>query len=598
MHSLLLLVAVSGLIAVPGVPAALLAFRPGQAGPPAMAAAAFGLGFTATGGCAFALAAAHAFTLAAVLGCWLAVSAALWAAAWRYGSPREHAAALAAGIREQRLPLAAGTVILVALLILHLRYLYLLNGPRYVYYLNGMQIARAGGIPAATLEYGQAWPPATDKVYLDSFTGIVALLSPNPVPGPGVLLLIATFGSVLGLWAVAWETGLRWASALLPVLCAGNQFILPGLSITSTEYRAEDFGRAVACCALAAGIVALREPSGRTCLAAAAVLAAASGSHLIPVLAVVLALGGVAIWLALSARGRAARLTPLAWCAALLALAAAGGAAVKAFAGGTLGLAGAQDPAGYHAVRTWFDPTAYLFNGEFVRRASAGGWHWYLPPSQVIDTMVTGIARLPWWQTMALLVIPVAAAAALALRRDRGAAAAAGLGLVAGGIGVALLFDLRFPVYVDATFGMRRLSIYVSAGLFLLALGLLDLLPEAAARLAGRPRSGRVAPSARAARVAPAAAGCVIAVAATAVLVPGSVGPASLSQVSAERGPGDLAAHPHPLRCGHPGRSAHRGDVHRADRTGSAAGRDGAVPADRPAPVRRRADAAGPRVLR
>ena len=346
MHSLLLLAAVSGLIAVPGVPAALLAFRPGQAGPPAMAAAAFGLGFTVTGGCAFALAAAHAFTLAAVLACWLPVSAALWAGAWRYGSPRDHAAALAAGIREQRLPLAAGAVILGALLILHLRYLYLLNGPRYVYYLNGMQIARAGGIPATALEYGQAWPPATDKVYLDSFTGIVALLSPNPVPGPGVLLLIATSGSVLGLWAVAWETGLRWASALLPVLCAGNQLVLPGLSITYTEYRAEDFGRAVACCALAAGIAGLRESSGRAWVAAAAVLAAASGSHLIPVLAVVLALGGVAIWQALAARGRAGRLAPLARCAGLLALAAAGGLAVRVFAGGTFGLAGAQDPAG------------------------------------------------------------------------------------------------------------------------------------------------------------------------------------------------------------------------------------------------------------
>ncbi len=54
--------------------------------------------------------------------------------------------------------------------------LYVLNGPRYVYYLNGMEIANTGGIPSATLEYGQSWLPATDMVCLNAFTGVATML--------------------------------------------------------------------------------------------------------------------------------------------------------------------------------------------------------------------------------------------------------------------------------------------------------------------------------------------------------------------------------------------------------------------------------------
>ena len=147
---------------------------------------------------------------------------------------------------------------------------------------------------------------------------------------------------MIGLWAAGWELGLRWTSALLPLLCVGNHLILGAMSVTYTEYRAEDFGRAVACCALAVAIVAVRRRGWRLVLAAGLILAAASGSHLIPVLVVIIALASVAVADALAARGYRARLAPAGALAALLAVAALLGVVIRAFAGGTFGLTGAR----------------------------------------------------------------------------------------------------------------------------------------------------------------------------------------------------------------------------------------------------------------
>src|SRR5579862_3865144 len=194
MHSLLLLLLVAVLLAVPGCGASLAAFPPGEMSIVTRSAAAFGLGYAASGGCALALSAAHAFRLDIFIALWLAISAAAWVVALRRASLRDHARALLNDMSNNRLPLLLGTLVVLAVLIVHLRFLYLLGGPRYIYYLNGLQIANSGGVPASTLEYGQSWPPATDKVFLDSFTGAVATLSHNVALGPGVLVWLATLG--------------------------------------------------------------------------------------------------------------------------------------------------------------------------------------------------------------------------------------------------------------------------------------------------------------------------------------------------------------------------------------------------------------------
>lgn len=234
MHSLLLLALVACLLAVPGIAASLAAFPPGEVSIVTRSAAAFGLGYAASGGVAFLLAAAHAFRLSLFIPLWVAVSAVLWVLALRRASLRDHAHALVDDIDKNRLPLLLGALVIAVYLILHLKFLHLLGASRYVYYLSGIEIANSGGVPSSTLEYGQSWPPATDKAFLDAFTGVLVLLDRNVAIGPGVLLLVSILGSALGLWATAWELGLRRTSAAAGGCrsadrCGGGDEVLPCL---------------------------------------------------------------------------------------------------------------------------------------------------------------------------------------------------------------------------------------------------------------------------------------------------------------------------------------------------------------------------------
>lgn len=490
MASVLLLIWAGCLLAVPGIPAALAAFRPGQVSVVTRLAAAFGLGYAAAGGCAFVLSAAHIFRLSIFMPLWVVVSVALWLLAARRASLREHGQAILADIREQPLPLLMGALVLLAVVAVHLGFLRYLGGPHYVYYLNGVEIANSHGVPSQTLEYGQSWPPATDKVFLDAFTGALVLFSANPLIGPGVLVVLAVIGAGLGLWASAWELGLRRTGGLLALLLLGNGLLFnTQFSNGFAEYRAEDFGRAVAFCALALGIVAIREAGWRTAVIAGVVLAAASGSHLIPVVVVVLALTCIGVARLLYDAGWRARLATLrrglivGGCGAVL------GAVIRVFAGGAFGLGGASNQSAYNAIHTRFDPTAYLYTGQFLPRdPSPGLLRPYMAPRAVVKGFVSsglGIS-LPWGQVLLLFVAALAVSIALFVfvKSDLRIAGLVGLGIFAGLVIVALAFDYRYHIYIDATFGQRRLGSYSSVGLILAGLAVLEGITLLAERIA------------------------------------------------------------------------------------------------------------------
>jgi hypothetical protein len=492
MHSLIVLGVVASVIAIPGIAASLAAFSPDEVAIVTRTAAAFGLGYAAAGGCAFLLAAVHAFRLSFFFPLWLVVSAALWVVALRRVRIRDQITALTADVNKNLVPLLLGAVVVGAVLIVHLRYLYLLGGSRYVYYLNGLEIANSHGVPSATLEYGQSWAPATDKIFLDAFTGVVALISNNVAVGPGVLLWVSTFGTAIGLWATAWELGIRRVGGLLPLLVLSNQLILNATLVTRdfTDYRSEDFGRAVAFCALALGIFAIRERRTRPAIIAGLVLAAASGTHLVLVVVVAIGLVSAGVAECLRAHGTRNRLAPFQYGVIVAAVGGIGGIIIRLFAGGTFGLGGASSPATYRSIHTRFDPTAYLYYGGFIRRAKGGGG-WYLPPSQIFYRMMTGPGF--HWPAWALWVILVAAAAGAVLlfllaRDELRDAGVVGLGIVLGVIAIALVFDFHFHVYIEATFGIRRLREMTSLGLIIIALGVVEgliaLLARHRARLA------------------------------------------------------------------------------------------------------------------
>jgi hypothetical protein len=489
LESVLLFVWCGALLAIPGIPAALAAFRPGTVSIVTRLAAAFGLGYAAAGGCAFVLSSAHLFRLNIFLPVWLVVSAALWVLAVRRSSLAEHGQAVLAEIRQQPLPLLLGAAVVLVVLAIHFPYLHYIGGPHYVYYLNGVEIANSHGVPAQTLEYGQSWPPTTDKIFLDAFTGVLVLFSHNPLIGPGVLLLLSILGAGLGLWASAWELGLRYTAGLLPLLLLANNILFNvKFSEGFTEYRAEDFGRAVAFCALALGIVAIRERGWRTAVVAGVVLAAASATHLIPVVIVVLALTCIGVGRLLYDPGWHTRFATLRSGLVVGSTGAVLGVLIRVFAGGSLGLGGASDQSAYNAIRTRFDPTAYLFLGRFLPRDRSSGFtHPYESARGLVEGLIyKGLGEhLPPWQVPLVFAAALAASVALFFlaRTDLRIVGLVGLGIFAGIVVISLLFDYRYHIYIDATFGERRLGNYTSMGFILVGLAVLEGLIQLAGRV-------------------------------------------------------------------------------------------------------------------
>ena len=484
MSSFLLLGAVACLIAVPGIPASLLLFGARDGAVVTRLAAAFGLGYTVAAGCAFGLAAGHLFWLGSYLAAWAVASATLWAWAARRASVRDQLRAIGSGIGENKIVLGAGALVILTLLALHLRYLGVLNGPRYIYYLNGIEIANSHGVPAATLEYGQSWPPATDKIYLDAFTGVLVLINPNVAIGPPVLLLTSLFGAALGLWATAWELGLRRLGILIPVLYLGNTLILNvGVSIAYTDYRAEDFGRAVAFCALAVGIAAIRERGWRLGVGAGLILAAASGTHLIPVVFVALALALYGIAQVFFSGTDQPWSAPLRRGLAVAGVAGAGGVLIRIFAGGSFGLQGAQGAASYASLHLAYDPTAYLYGGLMYPSGMPGSAHWYAHPGVVIVSMVAGSVALPGWEILLWLGTPVIAAVVLLVGgRGLRSVGLVGIGLMVGIVAVGVVMAVTYHSYIEQTFGIRRLATYVALAFLLLIVAVGEAYLEIAAR--------------------------------------------------------------------------------------------------------------------
>jgi len=484
------------------------------------------------------LAVTHAFRLGLFIPLWLAASALLWALAINRGSFRDHAHALADDIGKNRVPLLLGALVIAAFLVLHLKFLHVLEAPRYVYYLSGIEIANSGGVPPSTLEYGQSWPPATDKIFLDAFTGVLVLFDRNVAIGPGVLLWTSILGAALGLWATAWELGLRRTGALLPLLVLSNQVIFntagisgygeltqrrtPPVSTDFTEYHAADFGRAMAFCALALGIHAIRQRRWGPAAVAGVVLAAASGTHLVPVIAVVIALFFTCLAELLRDDDNRARLLVLRQGAVLAGVSAFLGVLIRVFAGGSFGLGGASNPSEYAAIRTRFDPTFYLFTGRFLPLGPAGG-HWYVPPARVVaDIMAGGGIIWPAWALLLLLAgsLLVAILLFLLVRTELRVIGVIAVGTLAGLIGTALAFSYHYRIYVDGTFGVRRLKDYSSLALILLLLGVLEALLLYLAR--HRPRLS-------------AAVAVAIVVAVSAWLLPVSAASKQLDRVGHER---------------------------------------------------------------
>jgi hypothetical protein len=179
-------------------------------------------------------------------------------------------------------------------------------------------------------------------------------------------------------------------------------------------------------------------------------------------------------------KGNRARLATLGQGIVVAAVGGIGGLAIRVFAGGAFGLEGASNPGGYAAIHTSFDPTAYLYTGAMLPRVAAGARQWYVPPRRVIRSMFADAlgAHWPLWAVVLLAAAALLAAVLLfvLVQTDLRTVGVVGIGILAAVVGVALAFDYHYHVYIDATFGIRRMAEFSSIGLILIGLGVIEAL--------------------------------------------------------------------------------------------------------------------------
>jgi hypothetical protein len=473
---------------IPGAGASLALHRPGQAGIPTRLALCFGLGYAVCALCGVVLEILHVLHLWTYLPLLLAVTGGLWLVAVRRDGLRAHAAALRDEVAAQPWLEAAGLAAIVVFALVRLRFSPLLNfsmfGP-WRYWADGMEIADAGRVPHQTLQWGAAYTPTVSKVILNSYqAGMSYLIGSAPLPAMGALLWVAAVGFACALYGLGRELGLRRLAILLPLLML--VLVDNELYRDLDVYTAENTGRMAATCALLLGIRALRGGSGRAEPVAAGVLfAVAAGSHGIPAFVLMLGLGCYAVALLVTGPVRTPVLLRL---AAIAAVTVAVWGVALGLSGGDVGFQGASGTSKYASFGASNDPTASLFNGRLMHRATAGG-HWYIAPENLLRGYVASTITRPAGD-LALVGVPLAAIVIALLMLWRFPEELRPLGLfvvLLGGVLVliALAFSYRYDTYIPGTFGPHRLYDYACLLGVLLLLG----CAEWAVGLLGRVRA-------------------------------------------------------------------------------------------------------------
>ena len=476
-----------GLVLVPGTGAMLALYPPARAGLATRIALAFGLGYATVGLTATALVVGHALSRTSFLLALLAATLALWGIALRRGRPGAHLRAVRDELAEDRVALAAGLIVLLAIAVVRLRSSPLLDfqmfGP-WRYWADGLELADAGKVPRESLQWGELYTPAISKLVLNSFhAGSSYLLGRSPLPAMGALLWVASTGLAAGLWALGRELGLRILAPLLPLLTLTllNDELRRNLDV----YTAENVGRMVAVCGLVAGVRALRDRDGWADPAVAALLFGAGfATHGVPVVALMIALGwyGVARLFQQWDRGPVlGRMVAIALGAPAITV------ALLLSAGGTIGFQGASGSDRYASFGANVDPTASLLSGT-VEHSPTG--HWYVGPSGIGTYFLRAVTTLDDPPRVLLWLIPVAVlVAAIAMLRwlpaDLGAAAVMAAGLGVSLVGIAFLFSYRYRTQIPGRFGIDREFDYLPLAAVVLVL----LALEPAAAWIGRRRA-------------------------------------------------------------------------------------------------------------
>ncbi len=472
--SLASVLVVMAVVLVPGAGATFAAFRPGLFGVEAAIALTFGLGYAVAALTATALAVTGTIGRSSFAVALTLVTVALWAAAIRWRSPRAQLRALATDARCSRWILAPGLAGLAAFAIAKLRIepvSFMSSEAAWRYWGDGLEILRAGGVPASTLQWGIHIPTTVSKVVLNSFEAGVISVAPH-----GALLTVAALvwlggvGLFAALLALGRAVGLRALAVGVPALVLAVPAAAPINSEFTQDadvYRVETLGRMAAICAVVIAIGVVRGRAGlREAAVAGVLLGAAAGTHLIPVVVFsIFLISYIAASLAVNPRRRhrLGRIVRAAGVTGVVAVAI--WLAALAASGGDLGFDRARGSGGYPGFPVTLDPTKSF---EVIKRTHPRGRRtgWAIPPARVGEVALASVfediqVTTPRRDYAGLVLLALASGLVFwRRRRTLGpvtfAAWATALTLTAAG----LYFSHRYRTFVPATFGPRRLFEY------------------------------------------------------------------------------------------------------------------------------------------
>ena len=188
------------LMVVPGAGAAMAVFGPGTIALPTRLALVFSLGYVATGGVAFVLTIGRVLSPTSFFALLIVVTAVLWIIALRRGSLADHGRALLAEVRADPWPVLGGLVVVVGVAAVAFGFSPLLNfspSTSWRYWVDGREIAAAGRVPAASLQYGTLLPPTVSKVFLNAFdAALTYTVGTDPLRSLGPLKWLSAVGRV------------------------------------------------------------------------------------------------------------------------------------------------------------------------------------------------------------------------------------------------------------------------------------------------------------------------------------------------------------------------------------------------------------------
>lgn len=472
---------VCALTLVPGLGAVLALFGPGELGWPTGAALTFAFGFAFPALLAFALALGRVLHAASFFGALGALTVALWALAMRRAGPSARLRALRSQFAAEPWAMGVGVVVILGMAVAFGTFSPLLNfhhASPFRYWADGLEVADAGRIPAATLQWGRLYPATVSKVLLNTFNAAMKFaLGRDALRALPPLVWLAGVGTAVGLWALFRELGMARLAPLAPVLLVMNRvFLNREMTLDLESYKAELFGRLVAAAAAALAVRALRDRAGRRpVVVAGALLGVGAATHLVPAVVAVLvfglyALGRVALDRDL--RATAART------AAIGVLGAALAGAVLLTAGGDVGFGGARGNQQYAEFGPGFDPTRFFSSGNpAVSRLPPKRTFYYSPVFVVRTYVEQSLGSSPPWPVQVAVgvgAVGLAAVVFLFFPRELRPIGLVAVGLAGSLIAVALYFSYRYDLWILARFGMRRMFDYSAIPLVLLGLAAVE----------------------------------------------------------------------------------------------------------------------------